>query len=82
MKSKWYLFLSLFLLNCSGGDPNISKVSENLNNGTGGMYQVVNENSEGAAAWTGSELIMWSGMCGYTEFSTVGARYQPPAPTN
>ncbi len=35
--------------------------------------------AEGATAWTGTEMITWSGVCGGT-ISTVGARYQPPAP--
>lgn len=35
--------------------------------------------NEGATAWTGSELIVWSGVCGGT-ISSVGGRYQPPAP--
>jgi len=36
--------------------------------------------AEAAAAWSGSEVIAWSGVCSST-FSNVGARYQPPAPT-
>jgi len=38
--------------------------------------------SEGAVAWTGSELIQYSGMCDFEVFSSIGARYQPPAPIN
>ncbi len=34
---------------------------------------------EGATAWVGGEVVVWSGLCGGT-FSSVGARYQPPAP--
>jgi hypothetical protein len=34
---------------------------------------------ETAAAWTGSELVAWSGSCGGTPVS-VGGRYQPAAP--
>lgn len=34
---------------------------------------------EGASAWIGSELITWGGLCG-GELSSVGGRYQPPAP--
>jgi hypothetical protein len=34
---------------------------------------------EGPSAWTGSELIVYSGICG-DGFSAVGGRYQPPAP--
>jgi hypothetical protein len=35
--------------------------------------------ADAPAAWVGSELIAWSGNCG-SGASTVGARYQPPAP--
>lgn len=35
--------------------------------------------SEGATAWTGSEVITWSGHCD-SSLSSVGVRYQPPAP--
>jgi hypothetical protein len=35
--------------------------------------------NEGAAAWTGSELVAWSGSCGGAPVS-VGGRYQPAAP--
>ena len=35
--------------------------------------------TEGAAAWTGAELVAWSGSCGVAPIS-VGGRYQPPAP--
>jgi hypothetical protein len=38
---------------------------------------------EAAAAWTGAELVAWSGACGGTPTATpvaVGGRYQPPAP--
>lgn len=35
--------------------------------------------TDGAVAWVGSELISWGGYCGGS-YSTVGARYQPPAP--
>ena len=34
---------------------------------------------EAAAAWTGSELVAWSGSCGGAPVS-VGGRYQPAAP--
>jgi hypothetical protein len=34
--------------------------------------------TEAAAAWTGSELVAWSGSCGGAPLS-VGGRYQPPA---
>lgn len=33
-----------------------------------------------ATAWTGSELIAWSGSCGGGSPLSVGGRYQPPAP--
>jgi hypothetical protein len=33
---------------------------------------------DAAAAWSGTELIAWSGYCGSA--SDVGGRYQPPAP--
>lgn len=36
-------------------------------------------NADAATAWIGSELFAWSGDCG-AGASTVGARYQPPAP--
>ena len=36
-------------------------------------------NADAAAAWIGSELFAWSGDCGQGA-TTVGARYQPPAP--
>jgi hypothetical protein len=36
-------------------------------------------NSDAASAWVGAELIAWSGDCGNGS-STVGGRYQPPAP--
>jgi hypothetical protein len=32
----------------------------------------------GAAAWVGSELVVWGGSCGGT-LSAIGGRYQPPA---
>lgn len=35
--------------------------------------------ADAPAAWVGSELIAWSGNCG-AGASSVGARYQPPAP--
>jgi len=35
--------------------------------------------NEAATTWVGHELIAWSGICSGT-VSTVGARYQPPAP--
>ena len=35
--------------------------------------------ARGAAAWVGSELVVWSGNCG-SGGTTVGGRYQPPAP--
>lgn len=34
---------------------------------------------EAATAWTGSELVAWGGYCDGV-FSSVGGRYQPPAP--
>jgi hypothetical protein len=37
--------------------------------------------SDGQPVWTGSEIIVWSGNCNGT-LSSVGARYQPPAPQN
>jgi hypothetical protein len=33
-----------------------------------------------AVAWSGSELIGWSGSCGVSLPVSVGGRYQPPAP--
>lgn len=36
--------------------------------------------AEAAAAWTGSELVAWSGACGSGAPGSVGGRYQPPAP--
>jgi hypothetical protein len=35
--------------------------------------------SEAASVWTGSELVAWGGKCD-SALSTVGGRYQPPAP--
>jgi hypothetical protein len=35
--------------------------------------------TEAAAAWSGSELVAWSGDCGPGP-ANVGGRYQPPAP--
>jgi hypothetical protein len=35
--------------------------------------------TEAATAWTGSELVAWSGDCGAGP-TTIGGRYQPPAP--
>ncbi len=34
---------------------------------------------EGATAWTGSEMLVWSGLCD-SEYSSVGGRFQPAAP--
>jgi hypothetical protein len=34
---------------------------------------------DAAVAWSGSEMIAWSGKCGSTA-STAGGRYQPKAP--
>jgi hypothetical protein len=39
----------------------------------------MNLNADAAAAWIGSELFAWSGDCGNGP-SSVGGRYQPPAP--
>lgn len=35
--------------------------------------------AQAAAAWTGSELVAWGGFCN-GNLSSVGGRYQPPAP--
>jgi len=35
--------------------------------------------SGGSIAWTGSEVVLWSQTCG-SSTSSVGGRYQPPAP--
>ena len=35
--------------------------------------------NEGATSFLGSELVVWSGVCSWN-FSSVGWRYQPPAP--
>ena len=39
----------------------------------------VNMSAAGAIAWTGSEVVLWSGS-GSTEPTSAGGRYQPPAP--
>jgi hypothetical protein len=33
----------------------------------------------GSIAWTGAEVVLWSGSCA-SGISNVGGRYQPPAP--
>lgn len=36
--------------------------------------------NEGPASWVGGEMIQWGGMCDIPYMTTVGVRYQPPAP--
>lgn len=37
--------------------------------------------AEGVTAWTGSEMLVYSGLC-LGDLSSVGGRYQPPAPAS